>query len=1144
MSELVHLRVCSEYSLLYSAARLGDIVKAAQQEGMTALGVADHRGFYGGLANWKTLKSAGIQPVLGSAVRAFRERSRGMAADFAQITLYAQSFEGYSQLTELATLAGLQGGDEGYGNTWAEIQQHTKGLICLAGDHAGPIRTAMQTKEVQPAIRYLQTLSEWFGEGQVYLELCAQGQQEDAKRWEWLVGLADSLNIPYVATTEIRHVRERDLRLLDVLAGIDRGVTLEEAASSREFGASYHFRSVGEMKRLFHEYPEALAATCEIANRCAFELPFGERRMPLFPLPQGQTEDEELRRLAREGLPKRVTNMDETYATRLEHELDVITLLGFSGYFLIVWDFMHFAHEKGISTGPGRGSAAGSLVAYALRITDVDPIQYELLFERFLNPERVTWPDIDIDFEAEKRYEVIEYVAQKYGRDHVAQIGTLGTLAARAAVRDVARVLKTPSALVEKAVRRISGGPGVTLTQALQEDRELREMVEGSPALQRLFELALGIEGLPRHSSVHAAGVVISREPISRLVPMMQGQESIPVTQYSMEEVEEAGLLKMDFLGLRTLTICDRAMRYANRARGKTILLDEELFDRATEALLGQGDTDGCFQLESAGVKQVLREMQPNSLEDLIAVVSLYRPGPMEQISNFLKARRGEVPIRYEVPELAPILRSTYGILVYQEQIMQIASLLAGFSLGEADVLRRAIGKKKKEILEETKASFVAGCLKNGYSDEVAQKVYHLIERFADYGFNRSHAAAYAMLALKTAHLKANYRAEYMAALMTESVSRPDKLAQYAEDCRRHQIPVLPPDLLYSEAECVPEVTNGTVGVRLGLFAVKNVGVAAVEHILAERNANGVFQGVEGTFVRLESRAVSKRVLESLIMAGALDFLGSSRNTLLSLIKNEAPRPGKKTSAKQLSFQQMAPQSSSVQEAAKVPDDPGQNEDWERDLIGFVVSSDPFAEVSALQVRWGIRPLFDMKETVRQELLSQVSTVVQLMGKVQGFRQIQTKRGEPMAFLTVEDGTERQELVVFPGVFRTLAELPNVGQAVRVEARVEKGQGERWIATGMDLMNPVAWDTRPEPVRLFIRVESEVENHRGKMQAMRKTLIAYPGDSQVILVYENGRKRLLDKVLVKVTGELLEKLASIVGDENVKVVGDENVKAN
>ena len=1141
MSELVHLRVCTEYSLLYSAARLGDIVKIAQAEGMTALGVADQNGFYGGLANWKTLRSAGIQPVLGSAVRAFHERKRGFSTDYAEITLYAESFEGYSHLTKLATLAGLNSHHEIYGNTWAEVQQHANGLLCLVGDRAGPIRSAMQTKDKQPAIRYLQTLRDWFGADRVYLELSSQGLKEDAKRLEWLVGLANELKIPYVATTEIRHVRERDLRLLDVLAGIDRGVTLEEAAAFRETGASFHFRSVGEMKRLFHEYPEALAATCEIANRCAFEWPFGERRMPLFPLPQGRTEDEELRRLAREGLPKRVTHVDETYAKRLEHELDVITSLGFSGYFLIVWDFMRFAHEKGISTGPGRGSAAGSIVAYSLRITDVDPVRYGLLFERFLNPERVTWPDIDIDFEAEKRYEVIEYVAHKYGRDHVAQIGTLGTLAARAAVRDVARVLKTPSALVEKAVRRIPGGPGVTLTQSLQEDRELRQLVEGSPALQRLFELALGIEGLPRHASVHAAGVVISREPIARLVPMMQGQESIPVTQYSMEEVEEAGLLKMDFLGLRTLTICDRALRYVSLVRGKNVILGEELFDHATESLLGHGDTDGCFQLESVGVKQVLREMKPNSLEDLIAVVSLYRPGPMEQISSFLKARRGDIPIRYEVPELSPILRSTYGILVYQEQIMQIASLLAGFSLGQADVLRRAIGKKKKEILEETKASFVEGCLKNGYSDDVAKKVYHLIERFADYGFNRSHAAAYAMLALKTAHLKANYRAEYMAALMTESVSRPDKLAQYAEDCRRRQIPVLPPDLRFSEAECVPEVTNGTIGIRLGLFAIKNVGVAAVDHILAERKANGVFQGLEATFARLESRVVSKRVLESLVMAGAFDFLGQSRSNMLEFLKKDAPRQGKKTSASQLSFQQLASQPTFVPNRIEVPDTPSQIETWEKELIGFVVSSDPFAEVNALQTQVGLESLYDIKELVRQELLIHSGKMVQLIGKVQGFRQIQTKRGEPMAFLTIEDGTERQELVVFPTVFRTLVELPEIGDAIRVEARVEKGQGERWFATGVAIASGLAkgepeGSSEKEVERLFIKVIPEVERNRSRMQAIRKVLIAHPGASQVILVYENGKKRLLDKVLVRVNVELMKKLESIVGDENVRSI--------
>jgi DNA polymerase-3 subunit alpha len=1129
MSGVVHLKVCSEYSLLYSAARLADIAKAANEESMHALGVADRNGLFGGLANVKTLRAAGLQPVMGSTLRVVSERMRRKVNAYAEITVFATSFEGYTNLTKLATLAGLHADDETWGNTWTEVQQYTKGLLCLAGDRAGPLQGAMQAKDDQQAIRYLEMLQTWFGKEQVYIDLCSQGHPTDAITHEWLASLATSLHLPYVATTEIRHVRERDLRLVDVLTGIGQGLTLEAAAALRPAGASYHFRGEAEMKRLFKDYPEALATTLEIANRCAFELPFGERRMPIFPLTQGQTEEQALRRLATEGLHQRVRQVGQPAVERLEHELQVITSLGFCGYFLIVWDFMRFAHERGISTGPGRGSAAGSLVAYALWITDVNPLSFGLLFERFLNPERVTWPDIDIDFEAERRYEVIEYVAQKYGRDHVAQIGTLGTLAARAAVRDVARVLAVPTALVDKVVRHIPAGPNVTLTQSLTDDRELRQMIEGSPVLSRLIELAHGVEGLPRHSSVHAAGVVISREPIDHFVPLLRGQEDIAVTQYSMAEVEEAGLLKMDFLGLRTLTICDRAIRYVQRVRGEAIRVDEVPFDVATGSLLGQGDTDGCFQLESVGVKQVLREMQPSGLEDLVAVVSLYRPGPMEQIATFLKARRGDIPIRYEVPELEPILRPTYGILVYQEQIMQIASLLAGFSLGEADVLRRAISKKNKDMLDQTKAHFIEGCVRNGYTIEVAQRVYHLIEQFADYGFNRSHAVAYAMLALKTAFLKANYRTEFMAALMTESMSRPEKLAQYAQDCRRHQIAVLPPDIRYSEAECVPESADGKIGVRLGLFAIKNVGVAAVEMILAERKAHGIYQGVEETFARLESKVVSKRVLESLVMAGAFDFLEQSRTSLLALLKQESGRGGKKSLPGQLSFDQFAAPTPQTKVQAKLVDAPGLLEQWEQELIGFVVSSDPFAQVSALQARFGLASLFAIRGAILQSLESQGSGIAHVIGRVQSFRQIQTKRGESMAFLTIEDGTHRQEMVVFPVVFRALHELPEVLQVIRVEVRVEQGKGERWIVTGISYFG----DATEPAQRLFIKIDDEMAARRERMQAMRRELVAHPGESQVILVYKNGDKRLLDKVFVRVDNELLRILEAIVGKENI-----------
>ncbi|WP_181362903.1 DNA polymerase III subunit alpha [Sulfoacidibacillus thermotolerans] len=1134
MDEIVHLRVCSEYSLLYSSARITEVVQRVKQHGMSALGVADRRGMYGALTCYQAIHEAGLLPIIGQTIQVGKERLVRAEQSLFELVLIATSMEGYRSLTKLSSLATLQEEDGLQYNTWDELAAHSTGLLCLTGGIKGPLQEAVQRQDITRGQKILQGLMRIFGTERVYVELQGQGLLEEVKEHRFLAELAKTAQLPLVATSEVRYVQKTDLQVLDVLTGIREGISSEAAMRLRAKGATYDLRSPAEMRELFAEFPDALRATVDIARQAQFELPLQQWSMPRFPLPEGRSEEEELAFQAKQGLIARQLADQPVYQERLENELRVITRMGFSGYFLIVWDFMKFAHEQGISTGPGRGSAAGSLVSFVLQITDVDPIANHLLFERFLNPERVSWPDIDIDFEAERRHEVIAYVAQKYGKECVGHIGTLGTFAARAAVRDVGRVLGTAQVEIDRLARAIPATPGITLQAAIAAEPELKRLLTKFPHLQRVVDLALRIEGLPRHASLHAAGIVISKEPLAKLVPLMRGSEEVVATQYGMDDIAAIGLLKMDFLGLRTLTICDRAREYIQAIRQIEVRFDKLPMDQNTIALLAAGDTDGCFQLESAGVKQVLRELAPTTLEDLIAVISLYRPGPMEQIGTFIKVRRGELPVVYEVPELEPILRSTYGILVYQEQIMQIAATLAGFSLGEADVLRRAVSKKQRDVLDQARASFVAGCLANGYSESLGNQVYDLIVRFADYGFNRSHAAAYTMLAHRTAYLKANYRPEYMAALMTDAVSRPDKLEQYARACARAGIAVLGPDLNRSQAACVPERrANGEVAIRLGLAAVKHVGVAAVEQIVHAREQGGAFSSLQDLYERVDARALTRRVIESLIQSGAFDSFGISRRKLLLELDRLVGSVKAKMQGGQLTMRTLfdEPTQSSVEmiQGEALPDDPKQCALWEQELIGFIVSYDPFQAVREAQQRLHLPSI--------QQIIEEkgVRTEVQMIGKVAVMRQVATKKGDPMGFLTLEDHTARVELVIFPVLFQDWMRFQQGEDLLQVAARRDPNRENVFIAVKFQEIPPSSVAARKP--QLFIRISADLERDRQRLIALRQTLLKHPGNVPVTLIYASGKQRTLDVVKVALTAELLDAVTTFVGREGISVYG-------
>lgn len=873
--DFVHLHVHSAFSFRESLLRLDDLVRAAKAHGMRAVALTDTNGMYGALTFYRLARGEGLSPVIGMQVAWLADEEDAgpgrLAASLDQVVVLAMGLSGYRRLTRLATQARSKRPVPYV--TLSELAESSQGLVVLCGGPESRLFHHLARGEADAAERLLARVANAVPAGQLFIDLQDHGLRREREGLPGLVDLARRWDVPLVATNDVRYLAREDAAWHRAYAGLERPDADDWFAADE-----FHFASPEDMADRFANFPEALRRTGEIAEMCALELPLHQVRMPRYATKDGRSADEVLREAARAGAVRRYGTLSPEVEARLEHELAVICDMGYADYFLVVADFIRHAHQQGISTGPGRGSAAGSLVAYALRITDVDPIRHKLLFERFLNPARVSLPDIDTDFEFERRGEVIRYVIEKYGRDRVAQIGTFGTLQARAALRDAGRMLAADPALVDRLAKLVPGVVHASLDGAYQEVAAFRELVDGNPDAARLFEAAKRLEDLPHHTSIHAAGVIISPEPIADWIPLDWAADDTPVTAYPMEDVEALGFVKMDFLGLKTLTLIDRAVASIRRRTGISIdwrHVNED--DPATYALLTRADTNGVFQLESAGMRRVLRELRPTSLDDVIAVISLNRPGPMENIPAFCDAKHGRRAVTYPHPDLAPILADTYGVIVYQEQIMQIASQMAGFSLAEADLLRRAVSKKKKEILDDERSRFVQGCIQRGYSEEIAHEVYNLIVRFADYGFNRSHAAAYAVLAFRTAYLRAHFLPDFLAALLTLSMGVPDKVRLYEQDARRHGIAVRPPSVQRSERGYTVE-DDGNL--RAGLLSVRNVGEAAVDHILALR-AEQPFASLADFLRRIEPRIVNRKALDSLFAAGAFDEFfpeGASRD--------------------------------------------------------------------------------------------------------------------------------------------------------------------------------------------------------------------------------------------------------------------------
>ncbi|WP_454190348.1 DNA polymerase III subunit alpha [Paenibacillus sp. Marseille-Q7038] len=1061
MSSFVHLHVHSEYSLLDGAARIVELVDKAANDGMKALALTDHGVMYGAIPFYKACVAKGIKPIIGCeaymTTGSRHERGNRKDQPIYHLILLAQNHIGYQNLMKLCSIGHLEGFHYKPRIDMESLAQYNEGIICLSACLGGEIPQHILMGRIdearEAALRYKTIFGDRF-----YLELQDHGLAEQKRVNPELIRLSKELDIPLVATNDAHYLSEEDAEVQDVLICIGTGKTVDDEDRLRIPSSQLYLKSSEQMKSLFPHVPEAIENTVRIADRTDLKLEFGNYILPAYrPIPEGLTPGEYLKLLCEEGLRSRYEDTSRWSSDegkkelfdRLYYELGVIEEMGFSDYFLIVWDFIAYAHQEGIATGPGRGSSAGSLVAYVLRITNVDPIKYRLLFERFLNPERITMPDIDIDFSDERRDEVIDYVSRKYGREHVAQIITFGTLAARAAVRDVGRVLSIPYAEVDKAAKLIPGQIGMNITKALELTPELKALYETKPKTRELLDMAKKVEGMPRHASTHAAGVVISRDPLTDVVPLQEGSEGAALTQYSMENLESIGLLKMDFLGLRTLSIIERCLRWVSEQEGKVpdfrYISDD---DPKTYEMLGSGDTTGIFQLESAGIRRVLKDLKPSVFEDIISVLALYRPGPMEFIPKYIQGKHGLIEVEYPHQDLIPILEDTYGIIVYQEQIMQIASSMAGFSLGEADLLRRAVSKKKREVLDLEREHFVKGSAAQGYSKEEADQVYDMIVRFANYGFPRAHAAAYGILAFQTAYLKAHYPAPFMASMLTAVMGNHRKVAEYVVECRRMGIPILPPDVNESGILFTPVVEGNehslgddtakeenTQGrIRFGLAAIKNVGTQAMESILAVRSKDGPFESLLDFCRRVDLRVCNKRVIESLIQAGAFDQLPGHRAQLLAMLDEvveAALKWRKEREDLQIQLFDFVETPNWEIEYPNIPEHSmSQQLELERELLGLYLSGHPLDHYSEVLEAEEASKLMELPD-------AEDESVVVTAGMVVSVKQITTKQGKSMAFMELEDQIERTEVVLFPEVWRKSEQLIDKGALLAIRAKVQ-----------------------------------------------------------------------------------------------------------
>lgn len=1110
-----HLHLHSHYSLLDSAIQIPTLVDQVKELGMESVAITDHGNIFNAFSFVKTARKVGVQPVVGCEVYVapgdHREKvAPGMGKKpYYHLVLLAENLQGYRNLTHLASQASLEGFYYKPRISKELLAQYSEGLIGLTACLSGEVPQKLMQRDAPGARRVAEEYREILGRDNLFLEIQNHGSIDEEFVREGMRDLSRLTDIPLVATNDCHFHRPEDMFAHRILIGIGQGTTISELQQKYVYNGEFYVKSADEMYRLFEDFPGACERTAEIAARCSFEFDTSTYHLPNFPIPDNEDESSYFRRIAGDGLEKRLSQpvarkaAREDYLTRLEHEIRVIEEMGFPGYFLVVWDFVRQAKEEGIPVGPGRGSAAGSVVSYALGITDIDPLEYDLLFERFLNPERVSMPDIDIDFCQRGRERVIEYVRDQYGVESVCQIATFNILKAKSAIRDVGRVLEMQFGDVDRIAKLVPDDIGITLEQALRDSSELRELVEGDEDVNQLVETARKLEGLARHCGVHAAGIVIAPEPLVNLIPLIRTSNDEIITQFDKDDVEELGLLKMDFLGLRTLTVIDDAVKSIRRTENPDLDLETlTLDDPAVFELFAAGDTDGVFQFESSGMKEVLRKVQPQVFADLTALNALYRPGPMAFIDDFTARKQGRKKISYILPELEEILGETYGIIVFQEQVMRIAVKIGGFSMAKADILRKAMGKKKQEIIDREGENFIEGGVANGFARARVKQLWDQIVPFAKYGFNKSHSVAYAHVAYLTGYLKAHYPAHFMAAMLTSEASNTDKLSQYLVRCRQMGMEILPPDINRSEQAFTAEPD----GIRFGLAAIKGVGEAAVGPMIEARRTEGGFRSVSHYLRSLPPRTVNNKVVDCLVRAGCFDQFKVSRKGLLDHLEQITELAGREREQQAMGqgflFEDLPSEALEAELEGSAMAEQSERLVGEREVLGFYLTGHPLDRYTDQLDRFS-----DCRIENLGERFAAGADRATVGGLIAGLREIPIKKtgpnqGRKMAVFSLEGGNGALRAVVFPDVFDTIGHLMENDKAVLVTASL-KGDGEH-VELSVEGMVSLDAVEKSRAAAMLISLDLDVVNEV-VLDDLRELLLAHSGKTPVR--FELVRKR-------------------------------------
>ena len=1144
-----HLHVHTEYSLLDGSNKIKEYVARVKELGMDSAAITDHGVMYGVIDFYREAKAAGINPILGCEVyvapNSRFDREVGSDEDrYYHLVLLAENNQGYANLMKIVSLGFVEGFYYRPRVDKELLRQYHEGIIalsaCLAGEVPRYLTRGLYEEARQTALEY----QEIFGKDNYFLELQDHGIPDQRLVNQQLLRMSEELHIPLVATNDVHYTYEDDVAAHDILLCIQTGKKLTDENRMRYEGGQYFVKSPEQMAELFPYALQALENTHKIAKRCHVEIEFGVTKLPRFDVPSPYTSWEYLNKLCYEGLDERYGDRAEELKSRLKYELDTIQKMGYVDYFLIVWDFIRYARDHGIPVGPGRGSAAGSIVSYTLGITQLDPIRYNLLFERFLNPERVSMPDIDVDFCFERRQEVIDYVVRKYGKDCVAQIVTFGTMAARGVIRDVGRVMDLPYALCDSIAKMIPQELNITIDKALEMNHELKTLYDTDEKIKELINMSRRLEGLPRHTSMHAAGVVISQKEVDEYVPLSRAADGTIVTQFTMTTLEELGLLKMDFLGLRTLTVIDNAVRLVAKDTGRKLdMLKIDYNDRAVLDSIGTGKTEGVFQLESGGMKNFMKELKPQSLEDIIAGISLYRPGPMDFIPQYIRGKNNPETITYDCPQLQPILEPTYGCIVYQEQVMQIVRDLGGYTLGRSDLVRRAMSKKKAAVMAKERQNFVygnkeegvPGCIANGIDEKTANKIYDDMTDFAKYAFNKSHAAAYALVAYQTAYLKYYYPVEFMAALMTSVIDNPPKVAEYILTCRQMGIRILPPDINVGEAGFTVDGKN----IRYGLSAIKSIGRPVIDAVVEERTLGGSYRSLKDFIERLTGKETNKRTIENFIKSGAFDGLGGTRKQFMMIyadIMDRIAHEKKSSMTGQMSLFDLMGEEDKREYEIQLPKvgeyDKEQLLAFEKEVLGIYVSGHPLEKYEALwkHVITNVTSDFALDEETGHSKVMDGNRAV-IGGILTDKRVKYTKTNKTMAYLTVEDLVGTVEVVVFPKDYEKNLQYLNVDDRVFIRGRVssEDDQSSKLICEKIFRFDEV-------PQELWIQFAT-ISDYRAREKQLFDLLRNSDGKDYVAIYVRDGRsvRRLGDNWTVRADESLLGALSEAFGADNVRL---------